>query len=171
MCRARSQQLELQRPPELGWVPRQSGFFHRPPKPPKTLTPALRHTHERTHLHQSLMHTHSSTKQAGAQESLGWGRTRDGARGTFRRSVGSRGASNSSLDPARLNPPPVPVPSARESPRRSSPVLSKSDAASRLPEPSTQAGTRSRGSAGTQGARGAAVHRRAAASEIQGAKV
>lgn len=169
VLRTRSQQLELQPPPELGWVPWQSGFFHRPPGPPEARATAPLDT--RTHTPSPITDAH--TLASGATQASALGTRAKECRDTFRRLIGSRRQplTPPSPGPATIRPG-VPVPTARESPgchELSSLALAKSNAAS--PRPAARAGKRNRESAGTQGARGAAIYRRAAASEIQGAKV
>lgn len=149
------------------------------PSPARASRPRLGLPHSgtlaRTHL-DTIIDAHtlaSSTKQAGALESRGVGTRATERGGTFRRSVGSPGSSE--LLPRPCPPQPAPESldcSARESPGRpgrSSQALSAADAASLRPAP--RAGKGSKASAETEGAGGAAVHRRAAASESHGAKV
>lgn len=166
MCRTRSQQLELQPPPELGWVRWQSGSFRLEAPTPTLLD---------THLH-AITNTHtlsSSTKQASAQKSREVGVRSRGCEGTFPTSVGSQeGSLSSFLAPARHNR------SRSLSPERAGKLWTlrglqpRSLGARRcLPVSRIRDGKRSGGSAGTEGARGVAAHRRAATSESRGAKV
>lgn len=118
VCRTRSQQLELQPPPELGWVPWQSGFFHRLPEPPRAPTPPLLDT--RTHTPSPITEAHTlalGTKQASALESRRVGTRAMECGDTFRRLIGSRRQPlNSSFASAHHNPPRNPSPESAGKP-------------------------------------------------------
>lgn len=149
-------------------------FFHRLPEPPQAPTPALLDT--RTHTPSPITEAHTlalGTKQASALESRRVGTRAMECGDTFRRLIGSRRQPlNSSFASAHHNPPRSPSPESAGKPCVPWALQPGSLEVRRcLPAPAAREGKSNRESAGTQGARGATNYRRAAASEIQGAKV